>query len=71
MEKIQEMFIKDPRKTKEQTEMNNILKEINSRITEVEEQINDLEDTVTKINQSERQTEIQTKKMKAEEATHG
>ena len=44
MEKIQEMFIKDPRKTKEQTEMNNILKEIKSRITEVEEQINDLED---------------------------
>ena len=33
-----------PRRTKEQTEMNTILEEINSRITEAEEQINDLED---------------------------
>ena len=33
-----------PRRTKEQTEMNNMLEGINSGITEAEEQINDLED---------------------------
>ena len=33
-----------PRRTKEHTEMNTILEEINSRITEAGEQINDLED---------------------------
>ena len=33
-----------PTRTKEQTEINNILEGINSRTTEAEEQINDLED---------------------------
>ena len=33
-----------PRRTKEQTEMTNMLEGINSRITEAEEQTNDLED---------------------------
>ena len=33
-----------PRRTKEQTEMNNTLEGINSRITEAEERIDDLED---------------------------
>ena len=42
MEKMQEMFTKDPEELKnKQTEMNNTLEGINSRITEVEEQIND------------------------------
>ena len=38
-----------PRRTEEQTEMNNTLEEINSRITETEEQINDLEDRMVEI----------------------
>ena len=42
MEKMQEMFTKDPEELKnKQTEMNNTLEGISSRITEVEEQIND------------------------------
>ena len=42
IEKMQEMFTKDPEELKnKQTEMNNTLEGINSRITEVEEQIND------------------------------
>ena len=42
MEKMQEMFTKDPEELKnKQTEMNNTLEGIISRITEVEEQIND------------------------------
>ena len=41
MEKMQQMFTKDPEELKnKQTEMNNTLQGIN-RITEVEEQIND------------------------------
>ena len=45
MEKIQEMFTKDPEELKnKQTEMNNTLEGINSRMTEAEEQICDLED---------------------------
>ena len=42
IEKMQEMFTKDPEELKnKQTEMNNTLEGINSKITEVEEQIND------------------------------
>ena len=52
MEKMQEMFTKDPEELKnKQTEMNNTISEmkntlegINSRITEAEERISDLED---------------------------
>ena len=45
MEKMQEMFTKDPEELKnKQTEMNNTLEGINSRMTEAEEQICDLED---------------------------
>ena len=42
-----------PRRTKEQTEMNNILKGINSRITEAKEQISDLEDRMVEITAAE------------------
>ena len=46
-----------PRRTKEQTEMNNTLEEINSRITEAEEQISDLEDRMVEINTAKQITE--------------
>ena len=38
-----------PRRTKEQTEMNNTLEEINSRITEAEKQASNLEDRMVEI----------------------
>ena len=47
------MFIKRPRRTKEQTEMNNTLKGINFRISEAEEWINDLEDRMLEITAAE------------------
>ena len=50
MEKMQEMFTKDPEELKnKQKEMNNTLEGINSRITEAEELISDLEDRVVEI----------------------
>ena len=42
-----------PRRTKEQTQMNNTLEGINSRITEAEEQINDQEDRMVEITATE------------------
>ena len=42
-----------PRRTKEQTEMNNTLERINSRIMEAEEQINDQEDRMVEITATE------------------
>ena len=38
-----------PRRTKEQTEMNNTLEEINTRITEAEEQVSDLKGRMVEI----------------------
>ena len=53
--KIQEMFTKDLEEwKKKQTEMNNILEEINSRITEAEEQTNDLEDRTVEVTATEK-----------------
>ena len=40
---------KRPRRTKEQTEMNNTLEGINSRISEAEEWMNDLENRMVEI----------------------
>ena len=42
-----------PRRTKEQTEMNNTIERINSRIMEAEEQINDQEDRMVEITATE------------------
>ena len=42
-----------PRRTKEQTEMNNTLEGINSRISEAEEWINDLEERMVEITATE------------------
>ena len=53
-----------PRRTEEQTEMNNTLEEINSRITEAEEQINDLEDRTVEITAMQQSIE---KRMKRNE----
>ena len=50
MEKMQEMFTKDPEELKnKQKEMNNTLEGINSRITEAEELISDLQDRMVEI----------------------
>ena len=50
IEKMQEMFIKDPEElNNKQTEMNDTLKGINRKITEAEEQISDLEDKKKKL----------------------
>ena len=48
---------KRPRRTKEQTEMNNTLEGIHSRVTEAEEQINDLEDRMVEITAAEQNIE--------------
>ena len=56
------MFIKRPRRTKEQTEMNNTLKGINFRISEAEEWINDLEDGMVEITDTEQNIEKRTKR---------
>ena len=53
-----------PRRTKEQTEMNNTLEGINTRITEAEEQINDLEDKMVGITATEQNID---KRMKRNE----
>ena len=54
-----------PRRTKEQTEMNNMLEGINSGITEAEEQINDLEDRMVEITTTKQNIEKRMeKKMK-------
>ena len=53
-----------PRRTKEQTEMNNTLEGINSRIAEAEEWINDLEDRMVEITAIEPYIEKIMKKMK-------
>ena len=45
------------RRTKEQTEMNNMLEGINSRITEAEGQTNDLEDRMVEIIATEQNIE--------------
>ena len=50
MEKMQEMFTKDPEELKnKQKEMNNTLEGIKSRITEAEELISDLENRMMEI----------------------
>ena len=46
-----------PRRTKEQTEMNNTLEVINSRITEAEEEISDLEDRMVEVIAAEQNIE--------------
>ena len=53
-----------PRRTKEQTEMNNTSEGINSRITEAEEWTNDLEDRMLEITAAEQNIE---KRMKRNE----
>ena len=54
IEKMREMFTKDPQGLKnKQTEMNNTLEGIRSRITEAE-QINNLEDRMVEITASEK-----------------
>ena len=52
MEKMQDAYQR-PRRTKEQTEMNNTLEGINSRITKAKERINDLEDRMVEITATE------------------
>ena len=65
MEKMQEMFTKDPEELKnKQTEMNNTLEGINSRITEAEKRINYLEDRMVEITAAEQKIEKRMKKMK-------
>ena len=54
IEKMQEMFTKDPEElNNKQTEMNNTLEGIHSRTTEAEEEINDLEDRMVEITDAE------------------
>ena len=53
-----------PRRTKEQTEMNNTLEGINSRITEAEDQISDLEDRMVEVMATELNKEKRMNKMK-------
>ena len=57
-----------PRRTKEQTEMNNTLEGINSRITEAEEQINDQEDRMVGITATEQIIERKKKGMKKKDS---
>ena len=65
IEKMREMFTKDPQGLKnKQTEMNNTLEGINCRITEAEEWINDLEDRVMEITATEQNTEKRMKRNK-------
>ena len=65
IEKMQEMFTKDPEELKiKQSQMNNILEGINSRITEAEEQITDLEDIMVEITAVEQNIDKRMKKMK-------
>jgi len=56
------------RRTKKQTEMNNILEGISSRITETEEWINDLEDRMVEITAEQNIEKKNWKKKKNEEA---
>ena len=58
------MFIKRPRRTKEQTEMNNTLKGINFRISEAEDQINDMENRMVEITATQQNTEKRMKRKK-------
>ena len=51
-----------PRRTKEQTEMNNTSEGINSRITEAEEWTNDLEDRMLEITAAEQNIEKRRKR---------
>ena len=58
MEKMQEMFTKDPEELKnKQKEMNNTLEGINSRITEAEEWISDQENKMVEINAAKQNAE--------------
>ena len=54
---MQKTVYQRPRRTKEQTEMNNTLEGIHSRVTEAEEQINDLEDKMVEITATEQNIE--------------
>ena len=64
IEKMQEMFIKDPEElNNKQTEMNDTLKGINSKITKAE-QISSLENRLVEITATEKNTE---KRMKRNE----
>ena len=54
---MQKTVYQRPRRTKEQTEMNNTLEGINSRISEAEEWINDLENRMVEITAAEQNTE--------------
>ena len=49
-----------PRRTKEQTQMNNTLEGINSRRTEAEERVNELEDRTMEITATEQNIEQRT-----------
>ena len=63
MEKMQEMFTKDPEELKnKQKEMNNTLEGINSRITEAEEWISDPGERMVEIAASEQNKEKRMKK---------
>ena len=72
IEKMQEMFNKDPEELKnKQTEMNNTitkmkntLEGINSRITETEERISDLEDKMVEFTAAEQNKEKRMKRKK-------
>ena len=62
IEKMQEMFIKDPEElNNKQTEMNDTLKGINRKITEAE-QISDPEDRMVEITAAEQNTEEKNEK---------
>ena len=63
IEKMQEMFTKDPEELKiKQSQRNNILEGINSRITEAEKQITDLEDIMVEITAVEQNIDKRIKK---------
>ena len=65
MEKLQEMFTKDIKKTaKEYTKINSTLEGINSRLIDAEKQISDLEGTMMEITAIEQNIEKRVKKNK-------
>ena len=64
IEKMQEMFNKDPEEIKSQSIMNNVITETkhtlegtNSRINEAEDRISEVEDRMVEINEAERKKE--------------
>ena len=59
---MQKTVYQRPRRTKEQTEMNNTLEGINSRIIEAKGWVNDLEDRMMEITVAEQNIEQQMKR---------